>query len=162
MLLCLASRPAEIVAMKIVGPFPEAGHGSQYIHFIADCYSKLTRAILTSKTTATHVANGVMDHQLIPFGIPTYELNGNKTLFVSNFFATVCALLGVKYLTTAAYHPQTNDQAEVLNKTILIHLRHFVVKHKKGREISVQPLAYAYNTQVHHPTMQTSFSFVLS
>lgn len=51
-----ATGPVEIVAMDIVGPFLKNTQENQYILIISDQYSKLNWAIITFKTTATHIA----------------------------------------------------------------------------------------------------------
>lgn len=99
-----ASVPPELAAMDIVEPFPETVLGSQYILVIRHCYYMLARAVRTSKMTATHVTNLFMDHELIPYSIPTYLLADNGTKFVGKFLATVCLLLEDENFTATAYH----------------------------------------------------------
>lgn len=106
-----ASRPLEFIAMDILEPLPETMQGNQYVVIITDRYSKLTRAIKTSKTAAAHMANIFLDHWIVSFDISSYLLTDNGTRFRSKFFASICGYLGVKHLTTTAYHPQTNGQA---------------------------------------------------
>lgn len=80
----------------------------------------------------------------------------NRPQIVRKFFETLRTFLGVKDLTTTAYHPQANGQAERYNKIIVPRLRHHVAEHQRNWDLFVQPLTYAYNTQVPHPTGMTS------
>lgn len=141
------SKPLGFVAIDIVGLLPETIQSKHYLLFNMNRFLKLlTRAVLTLKMTATHTANLFMSIWLIPYGIPTYLLADNRTQFASKCFATACALLKVKHLTTTAYHLRTKGQAERFNKTILAHLQHYAAEHQKFWDTLVQLLSYAYNT----------------
>lgn len=47
----------KFIVLDILASFPKTTQHDQYIHVITDRYSKLKRASLTLKTTATHIAN---------------------------------------------------------------------------------------------------------
>lgn len=157
-----ATGPLEFVALDLLGPLPRTNKGNQYVDVITGRYSKLTRAIPTGHVTSTNVAYIVFNDWVIPYGIPTYILTDNGTQLTSKSFATLCTHLGTKQLTTTAYHPQTNGQVERYNKTIVTRLRHYVAKNQRDWDIFVQPLTYAYRSQVHRSTNTTPFSLVLS
>ena len=157
-----ANGPLEFVAMDILGPLPKTKQGNQFVVVLTDRYSKLTRAIPTGKTTATTVATIFVDHWVIPYGIPNYVLTDNGPQFVAKFFASVCLALGVKHVTTTAYHPRTNGQTERFNRTIVTRLRHYVGEHQDDWDLYVQLLTYAYNAQVHRSTRTTPYSLVLT
>lgn len=133
----------EFIAIEVLRPLPRTTSGNQYAIVITDRYSKVTRAIPTSKTASTHAANIFFEHWVIPYGIPKYLLTDNGPQFTSKFFAMICSLLGVKHLTTTAYHPQTKGQVEHYNKTIVTRLRHYVAEHQRDWDTLVQPLTYA-------------------
>jgi len=162
MKLFQAKGPLEDIAMDLLGPLPRTRHGKQHVLVITDRYSKLTRTIALSKTTAPHVAQAFVDHWVMPYGIPASVLSDNGPQFVSKFMGAVCGILGVKQLTTTAYHPQTNGQTERYNKTIVARLRHYVAENQADWDEYVQPLTYAYNAQVHRSTRVPPFALVLS
>lgn len=158
----LPSGPLEFVAMDILGPLPRATNRNQRVMVITDRYSKLTRAIPTWRTTATHAANVFFDHCVISHDISTFLLIDNGPQFVRKFFATICTYLGVKHLTTMAYHPKTNGQVEQYNKTIVTCLCHYIVENQRDWDMFIQPLTHACSTQVHRSTNTTPFSVVIS
>lgn len=82
--------------MGILGPLSNTANGNQYVIVVTDCYSKLTWAIPSPKTTSTHIANIILDHWIIPHGTPFVLLTDSGTQFVSKFFVTLCGLLGGK------------------------------------------------------------------
>ena len=157
-----AAGPLEFIAMDILGPLPRSKKGNRFITVMTDRYSKLTRAVPSTKTTAPQVALIFLDNWVIPYGIPSYVLTDNGPQFTSKFFACLCAFLGSKLLNTTAYHPQTNGQAERFNRTIVARMRHYVNEHQTDWDDYVQPLTYGYNCQVHRTTGTTPFSLVLS
>lgn len=63
-----ASGPFDFHARDIVGPIPKTTQRNQYIHVITNQYLKLLKAITTSKTPATHVANSFLEHCLNIYG----------------------------------------------------------------------------------------------
>ena len=157
-----AAGPLEFVAMDLLGPLPKTKSGHVYVLVITDRFSKLTRAIPLGSTTASSVAKAFLEHWVYVYGVPNYLLTDNGPQFAAKFFDTVCGMLGVKHFFTTAYHPQTNGQAERFNKTILDRIRHYVVEHQADWDKFIQPLAYAYNMQVHRVTNTTPFDLVLS
>lgn len=100
---------------------------------------------------------------IIPFGVPSYLLTDNGPQFTSHsFFAFLSGCLGTKVLTTTAYHPQTNGRTERYSRTSITHLQHYVAEHQKDRDLFVQPLTYATNTQAHRSTKTWPYSLILS
>lgn len=154
------SWPLDFVAMDILGPLPKTSEDKQYVLTITDRYSKPTHAIPSSQATSTLIVNIFFDQWIISYGIRSFQLTDNDTKFVSKFFATLCSFLGVKHLTTTAYHPQPDGQAERFNKTVITRPRHYVAEHQHNWDTLVKPLTYAYNTQGHESTYVTPYSLV--
>lgn len=157
-----AGKPLEFVAMDLLGPFPAAESGNQHILVITDRFSKLAQVTPLVSTTAPAVANAFVENWVIPYGIPKFVLSDNGPQFVAKFFEAICVLLGLKHLTTTAYHPQSNGQTERYNQTLATRLRIFTNQHEKNWDRLIQPLTYAYNAQVHRTTGETPFSLVLT
>lgn len=86
---------------------------------MSDGNFKLTQSVPASVACATLVANIFLDHENVPFGIPSYVLPHNGTQFVSKLFAVTCGYVGVRQLTTTAYHSQSMGQVKRYNKTIV-------------------------------------------
>lgn len=59
---------------------------SVMIKLMTEQYSMMTRTVLTSKTTSTHVANAFLNHLIIPYGIPIHLLVDNRPQFCDYFF----------------------------------------------------------------------------
>ena len=63
----------------------------------------------------------------------------------------------VNHVTTSAYHPQCNAQAEVANKTIAKYLASFVDESTLDWEQYLAPLMFVYNTSFHRSVKNTPF-----
>jgi len=57
----LASHPAEIMAMDILGPFPESDRKNSYILVVADLFTQWMEAFPISNQEASTVANVLVD-----------------------------------------------------------------------------------------------------
>lgn len=64
---------------------------------------------------------------------------------LSLLFVKLQAILGMKHLTTAAFHPQTSGKIEPYNRITITQLQHYVPKNEKDWDTYVQPLMYAHN-----------------
>lgn len=72
-----ANCPLEIVAIEKLGPMSKTSNKNQFGPVMMDRFSKLTRIVPTSKTTALHIKSLFMDHCVIQNGIPEYSLTDN-------------------------------------------------------------------------------------
>ncbi len=157
-----ATQPLDEIAMDLIGPLPKTSNGKRHILVITDRYSKLSRAIPMAKTTAPHVAAVFMNNWVFPYGVPKSILTDNGPQFIAEFFEFVCAVIDIKRIAITAYHAQTNGQTERYNQTLERRIRHYVNEHQDDWDLYVQPLTYAYNTQVHRSTSTSPFSLVLT
>ena len=55
--------------------------------------------------------------------------------FLSYFWKNLCAKLGIKLLVSSAYHPQTDVQMEVTNRTLSTLLRVLIKRNIKEWEV---------------------------
>lgn len=148
-----ASSLLDFIATDIPGPLLKTKNSNKFVVTMTDRYSRLTRAVPTSKTSATHILSISYDNFILPYGIPTYLLTDNSTQSVSSeFFKTICHFLGMKHLKTIAYHHQTSEQAERYNRMLIARLHHYRARHQHGWDSFVQPLTYMKITQVNRST----------
>lgn len=86
---------------------------SKYVHFKA----------LTHPYTATLVAKAFIDNVYKLHGFPATIVNDRDTMFQSQFWKSLFVCQGVDLHYSIAYHPQSNDQIEVVNKCVESYLR---------------------------------------
>lgn len=89
--------------------------GSEHISVIIDQYSKVSRAISVSGTISTHMGNIFLQCWIVTFGTTTYFLKDSGPQFVSKIFTLARRYLGVKHVTTMAYHLKANGEAKQFN-----------------------------------------------
>ena len=108
-----------MVAMDIVGPFPESPAGNTHILVIADYFTCWTEAYALPNQEATTVAKKLVDKFFFRFS-PPQQLNSDQGRnFESEVITEVCKLLGVVNSRTTPYHPQSDGFVERYNKTLL-------------------------------------------
>jgi len=60
--------------------------------------------------------------------------------------------MDIRNLWTSTYHPQTNDQVERFNKTLVDMFMHYIEDHQDNWDERVSVLALAYNSRPHRKT----------
>lgn len=78
-----------------------------------------------------------------------YFLTDNRCQFESQFFARLCAALGMTHVTRARYHPQTNGQTERYNRMLVMRNRRYIADNQSDWDLMSRHLTYAYNSQLH-------------
>lgn len=58
--------------------------------------------------------------------MPTFIVSNRDPVFTAMFWAKLMRLQGVQLAMSSAYHPQTDGQTEVVNKSLEHYLRSFL------------------------------------
>ena len=80
------------------------------------CYAQ---AYVTQSQTALTTAKALWGNFIIHYGLPEKILLDQERNFESELIAGFFRLMGTKKLRTSLYHPQTNDQHERFNSTLI-------------------------------------------
>jgi hypothetical protein len=84
-------------------------------------------------------------------GTPEEFITDRDKLWISKFWQSLIAQLGVNHKLSTAYHPQTDRQTERLNQTLEAYLRCYV-SYDQDDWVQYLPLAqFAYNSTVSEP-----------
>lgn len=73
--------------------------------------------------TGEKAAHLMLDGGWGEMGVPAQITSDQGAQFVSQWFRTICARLGVRMAFSQAYRPQANGRAEVAGKTLITTLR---------------------------------------
>jgi len=111
-----AKTPLECVAIDIFGELFKTARGNQYLLFITDRFSKLTRTLPLKGASAAEVARAFVIDWALVYGPPRHLLADNGKCFTAKFFQDVCRVMNIQNQFTTTYHPQTNGQTEQFNK----------------------------------------------
>ena len=144
--------PLQMVAMDIVGPFPESLAGNTYVLVVADYFTRWTEAYPIPNQEATTVARKLVDEFFCRFSPPEQLHSDQGRNFESEVISEVCKLLGVVKSRTTPYHPQSDGLVERFNRTLLDMLAKAVQERPFEWEDHLRRLCLAYNTSV-NPTI---------
>ncbi|CAJ0967229.1 unnamed protein product [Ranitomeya imitator] len=90
-------------------------------------------------------------------GIPENIVSDRGSQFVSRFWLSFCAKMGIDLSFSSAFHPQTNGQTERTNQTLETYLRCFVSADQDDW-VSFLPLAeFALNNRASSATLVSPF-----
>lgn len=148
----IASHPMQLVAVDIVGPFPESESGNTYILVVADYFTRYTEAYPLPNQEATTVANKLVDEFFLRYSPPDRLHSDQGRNFESAIVTETCRLLGIEKSRTTPYHPQSDGLVERFNRTLLDMLATAVQDRPFEWEQHLRRLCYAYNTSVHPTT----------
>lgn len=137
------SGPLQCTASYIRFPLQRTENGNEIVTVMTDHYWRITRAILTSEKTATHVANVFLAHRIPPQGIPIYLLMGYGPQLVNTLFGSFSGFRNLNLLTTTAHYLQTDGRIEKYIRAIIPRLRCYVAEHKDSLDIYFHALTYA-------------------
>jgi hypothetical protein len=110
--------------------------------------------------TLALVAQFFLDHIFKLHGMPTSIVYYRDPNFTSTFWKELFKLQGTQLNMSTTYHPQYDDQTEVVNKCLETYLRCFVSE-KQHQWVQWLPLAeWWYNTSYHMATKMTPYEAV--
>lgn len=117
---------------------------------------KLTKMIhiaaCKEEVSAAEVAEIFFREVVRLHGIPQSIVSDRDTRFTSNFWKALWTLLGTKLKMSTAYHPQTDGQTEVTNKTVETMIRAYVNHQLNDWDEYLYHLEIAYNNSEHRST----------
>jgi len=99
--------------------------------------------------TANKVAGNFVSHVLKLHGFPKRIISDWDKIFISKFWQRLFKSQGTTLSMSSSYHPQTNGQSEVLNKTLEMYLRCYYFDNPKNWVSMLSWAQYWYNTTFH-------------
>jgi len=132
----------------IVGLPPSRGYTA--IMVVVDRLTKYTHlGALPTNFDATRVAQLFMDIVVKLHGFPSSIVSDRDTIFLSQLWTELMKNSGTTLKRCTAYHPQTDGQTEVMNRSVEQYLRAYT-HDRPTRWVSFLPWAeYALNTSNH-------------
>ena len=117
---------------------------------VVDRFSKISHFVPCNKSNdASHVANLYFKDIMRLHGITKIMASNRDSKFLSHFWRTLWRKLGTCLLFSTSYHPQTNGQTEVTNRSLGNLLRSYVGKNLKQWDLILPQIEFAYNIYEH-------------
>ena len=153
--LPISSMVWDQVTMDFIVGLP-LSRGYTAIMVVVDCLTKYTHlGALPTNFDATRVAQLFMDIVVKLHGFPSSIVSDRDTIFLSQLWTELMKNSGTTLKRCTAYHPQTDGQTEVMNRSVEQYLRAYT-HDQPTRWVSFLPWAeYVLNTS-HHTTLNMS------
>jgi translation initiation factor IF-1 len=93
-------------------------------------------------------------------GVPNTIISDRDAKFLSHLWRTLWFKLGTELLFSTTYHPQTDGQTEVVNRTLSTMLQAVLKDNLRLWEECLPHIEFAYNRSIHSTTKLSSFMVV--
>ena len=131
--LPIPDQPWIHVSMDFVLGLLRTQRGNDSIFFVVDWFSKMAHFITCKKTSnAVNVAQLYLRGVYRLHGLPQSIVPNHDVHFLSHFWRCLWHLANTTLNFSSAYHPQTNGQTEVVNRSLGNLLRSLVSDHLKS------------------------------
>ena len=116
---------------------------------VVDRFSKIAHFLPCSKTfDASKIAKLYFDEVVKLYGLPKTIVSDKDVCFMSYSWKTLWHLVGTKLKFSTAFHPQTNGQTEVVNRSLGNLLRCLVGEANRNWHSILPTAQLAYNSSV--------------
>jgi hypothetical protein len=149
--------PWQQIGIDITGPFPTTSRGNQYILVVMDHFTRWAEAFPIVDQTTETIANIVINNIICRYGLPLMMVSDRGSPFISKLATHIYALLGIKRITTTAYHPQGNGIVERFNGTLKVTLTMWINEQHSDWDLLLPFAIFAYNVSVHRVLQETPF-----
>ncbi|XP_020701222.1 uncharacterized protein LOC110113127 [Dendrobium catenatum] len=145
--------PWQDVSMDFVLGLPKTIRKHDSVYVVVDRFSKMAHFLPCSKTfDASRVAKLYFDEIVILHGLPKTIVSDRDVKFTSYFWKTLWFKMGTKLQFSTAFHPQTDGQTEVVNRSLGNLLRTLVGENLRDWDSKLPIAEFAYNNSVNRTT----------
>lgn len=140
----------EDIAMDFISNLPPS-RGYATIFVVVDRLSKFAHFIpLKAAFNSKSVVNAFISNIVKMHGFPKTIVSDRDSIFINSFWQQLFKAQGTILAMSSVYHPQSDGQTEVLNKTLEMYLRCFVFYYPKAWVDMLPWAQFWYNTLFHH------------
>jgi hypothetical protein len=109
--------------MDFVGGLPMTKGAYDYLYVVVDRFNKMCILMpCKNQVIAEKIANLFFQYVLVHFGIPTSIVSDRDTQFLGDFWTRLWSMVDTELKRTIAFHPYTDREIEVVNRTMVLFL----------------------------------------
>ena len=154
-------KPWDDISMDFVLGLPKTLKKYDSIFVVVDRFSKMAHFLSCFKTSyASHISKIYFNEIVRLHGIPKTIVLDRDVKFMSYFWKTLWRLMGTKLKFSTAFHPQTDGQTEVVNRTLGNLLRCSIQEHHGTWDMLLPQIEFAYNCSPNRTTGTSPFEIV--
>nr|KYP51988.1 Pro-Pol polyprotein [Cajanus cajan] len=146
--------------IDILSPFLIAVRQLKFLIVAVDYFNKWIEAEPVATISAEKVRTFLWKNVKCRYSVPQVLVSDNGTQFASGRVRDFCREISIRMTFTSVEHPQSNGQAELVNKVVLSGLKKRVQDSSASWVEELPRVLWSYHTTVHSSTQDTPFNLV--
>ena len=151
--------PFDRVGVDVV-QLPTSRKGNKYAIVFVDYLTKWPEVFPARDQSSLTIAKVLVERIIPTHGVPSQLLSDRGAAFLSKLMYELYNLLGIKKISTTAYHPQTDGLVERFNRTLIDMLSKRVHPLGKDWDTQLPYVLFAYRSSCQESTKASPFSLL--